>query len=62
MQAQRNKGLEGGARLGIFEKPLWDFADVYHFLPPVLHMEISLINNIMTRLDNFIEERVESLI
>ena len=61
MQAQRDKGLEGGAWLGIFEKPLWDFADVYHFLPPVLHMEIGLINNIMTRLNGFIEERVESL-
>ena len=55
MQAQRDKGLEGGARLGIFEKPLWYFADVDNFLPPVLHMEIGLINNIMTCLDDFIE-------
>ena len=33
-----------------------------HFLPPFIHMEIGLINNVMTRLDDFIEERVESLI
>ena len=55
MQAQRDKGIEGGARLGIVKNPLWEFADVDHFLPPVLHMEIGLINNVMTRLDEFIE-------
>ena len=32
-----------------------------HFLPSVLHMYIGLINNIMTQMDDFIEERFESL-
>ena len=54
MQLQQDKGLEGGARLGIVKKKLWDFADVDHFFPPVLHMKIGLINNIMTRSDDFI--------
>ena len=61
MQAQHDKVLEGRARLGGFENPLWDFADVDHFLTPVLHMEIGFINNVMTRLDDIIEERVENL-
>ena len=61
MKLQLEKDLEGGARLGVVDRPLWDFEEVDHFLPTVLHMEIGLINNVMTRLDDFIEERIECL-
>lgn len=38
---------------------MFDFIEIYHYLFPVLHAEIGLVNNIMDALWEWIDERVE---
>ena len=60
MQAHWERNLEGTASLGLVEEPLSRFAESDHYLP-LLHKEIGIINKVITQLDDFIKEHVESL-
>ena len=48
LQAEWERKLEDATWLGIVEEPLCRFAESDHLLPPVLYMEIGIINKAIT--------------
>ena len=48
MQAHQGRNLGGATWLGIVEELLWSFAEPDHYLPHVLHMEIGIVDKVMT--------------
>ena len=59
--AKHAEGLNAAARMGMQEEPLWDFIDPKHYLFPVLHAQIGLINDMLDFLNDWIDERIEVL-
>ncbi len=40
--------------------PLWDFIEVIHYVYPVLHGEISLVNNALDAFYDVLDDNIES--
>jgi hypothetical protein len=53
------KDLKGGARKGVVEKAMFNFAEINHILPNILHLEINLVNDLMQHLYDYAEWNVE---
>jgi hypothetical protein len=61
LQLQENilNDLKGGARKGVVEKTMFNFAEINHILPNILHQEINLVNDLMQHLYDYAEWNVE---
>jgi hypothetical protein len=59
MIKQFEEGLEGAARMGMKEAPIWDCIEPENYLFPVLHVQLGLINDLINWLYNWINENVE---
>jgi hypothetical protein len=46
---------------GVVDFPLWDFIPVSHYIYPVLHGEIGLVNNVLDALYDILDDNVEVL-
>jgi hypothetical protein len=46
---------------GVVDYPLWDFIPVSHYIYPVLHGEIGLVNNALDALYGILDDNIEVL-
>ena len=61
MKTQRDKGLCGPARQGVYSEPLFTFCEPSNFLPNVVHEKINTGNDIIAAIYKFTDRRVESV-
>jgi hypothetical protein len=61
MKAKHDEALRGADRKGMQEYPIWDAIEPDHFLAPILHKQIGLVDNILTALWAFTDEFIECL-
>jgi hypothetical protein len=61
MQGKLAEGNTGAASKGMVEYMIWDAIEPGNFLFSVLHVQIGLVDNIITWMHSWIDERVENI-
>jgi hypothetical protein len=61
MKAQRDKGLSGPARQGMYSEPTFTFCEPSNFLPNVVHQKINIGNDTLAGFYKFIDRRIENV-
>jgi hypothetical protein len=59
MKAHRDRNLDGPARLGVYEEPLFSFCEPDNILPNALHEKINTGNDLVACLYRFTDSHIE---